>query len=209
MQPGCAPTWRTQRLPFGGPQEPPGILWVVAQAESSQGSSRATQEIPALPGCWVVSADCDSGGTVSSAGLAQSRPESAKTKISWASTGLLGYQHSSHVSGRDLKSLGNAKMDLAGFGKGRGTAPAALWGNDSCLGCKKPRKPACAGRPLRSHHSSSFLLHGLIVPELQILPKECPLPILLCWLAGSTLFLCSLSEQQQQLLSPCSLSKSA
>lgn len=120
--------------------------------------------------------------------------------------GLLGYQHSSHVSGRDLKSLGNAKMDLAGFGKGRGTAPAALWGNYSCLGSKKARKPACAGRLL--HPMSPFLLHGLIAPELQILPKVCPLPILLCWLAGITLFLCSFSEQQQHL-SPCSLSKSA
>lgn len=195
---------------------------VVAQTESSRGSCRSSLSTGQLQGhtghscsrsqrClhaqWpvltvAVEAPCH----------LQDLPEAGqillRIRLHGPAHGLLGSQHSSHVSPRDLRSLGNAKVDLVGFGKDRRAAPAALWRDDSCLGCKKARKPACACRPLVSHHSSSFLLHGLIVPELQILPKVCPLSVLLCWLAGITLFLCSLSEQQQHL-SPCSLSKSA
>lgn len=76
---------------------------------------------------------------------------------------VLGYQHNSPVSPGDLRPLGNTKVHQVGFGKGRGTAPAALWKDDSCLGWEEAGKPACAGRPAMSHIPllSSFvdLLH--------------------------------------------------
>lgn len=202
-EPGCAPAWREQRLPFGGPQYPFGILclgWLPGREQPGQLQGHTGHCCSTSQPC--LCAECNSGGTMASAAPAQSRPDIAKNKFYRPAHGFLGYQHGSHVSPGDLRPLGHARVDLVGFGKGRGAAPAALCREDSCLGWEEAGRAACAGRPSVSHHSSSFLLHGLTAPELPVLPKVCPLPILLCWLAGITLFLCSLSEQQQHL-SPC------
>lgn len=150
----------------------------------------------------MASADCSSADTVSPAGLPKAGQILLRISVHSQHTGCWAasmvpmfhlwempqWIHLALAKAGELLQQHFGEMTLAWVGGGR--EASLCW------------------RPSVSHHSSSFLLHGLIAAELQILPKGCPLPILLCWLAGITLFLCSLSEQQQHL-SPCSLSKSA
>lgn len=55
-----------------------------------------------------------------------------------------------------------------------------------------------------SHCSCPFLLHGLH-QNCKACPKHalCPLPLLLCWLAGIMLLPCSILEQKQHLPPRC------
>lgn len=138
------------------------------QAESSQGSCRSplsTGQLQGHPGdsCSRSQPCLDAQwplltGTVEAPCHLQDLPKAGQIllRVSFHRPAhrLLGCQHNSHVSPGHLRPLGNAKVDLVGFGKSRGTAPGALWRDDSCLGWEEAGKAACAGRPAVSHHSS-------------------------------------------------------